>query len=240
MPLKETSHEPEPGGEPEAAPKERPKWLRGLLKGLLAFHILGIISWTMPEAPSPVKNRTVEPLLMDYPLLVNQEYVKYGIFRPWIVTLGLWQSWDMFSPNPSDRDVWGSARIEYADGSAKNVDYPRIKTYGYLEKYEKERFRKYWERVNLDSYYYLREPTCLWLARQHYKNPKNPPVKVSLYMHLKIVPRIPPFSDYLSNVWSAARAGRLTIDVVSPGNPKNDGPYPTTLLYEFLIEKDKL
>jgi hypothetical protein len=220
--------------------KERPKWLRGLLKGLLAFHILGVISWTMPEAPDPVKNRAVPPQILDYPLLANQEFIKFGIFRPWIISLGFWQSWDMFAPNPSNRDVWGSAKIEYANGTVRQVDYPRVKTFGYIEKYEKERFRKYWERVNLDRWYYLREPTCLWLARRYNEEPGNPPVKVSLYMHLKEVPRIEPFAVYWSKVWSAARAGQLTMDIVSPRNPKNDGPYPTTLLYEYLIEKDKL
>lgn len=226
-------------GKNESMAKERPRWLRVLLKSLFAFHICAIVSWTLPEAPHPVRSKAVPAQPMDYPLLVNQEFVKFGVFRPYVLTFGVWQSWDMFAPNPSNRDVWGSAKIEFADGSVKDWVYPRMKAYGYVEKYMKERYRKFWERVNLDNWYYLRQPTCEWIAHINNTDPNNPPVKVTLYMHLKIVPRIPAFSEYLSSVWSAARAGRLTMEIVSPRNPKNDGPYPTSLLYEYLIEKDK-
>lgn len=220
--------------------KEKPRWLRGLLKGLLAFHILAIFCWTIPESPKQVQDKTVAPSFMDYPLLINQQYLKPGIFRPWVITTGVWQSWDMFAPNPSNRDVWGSAKIEYADGTKKDWTFPRVKEYGYFMKYVKERYRKSFERLNLSSYTVLLPDACMWIARENFDDPNNPPVKVSLYMHLKEVPRIPTFSQYLESVWSAARAGRLSIDIVSPRNPKNDGPYPTTLLYEYLIEKDQL
>lgn len=220
--------------------KERPRWLRGLLKGMLAFHICAIIGWTIPDAPKPVQNKTVPPAIMDWPLLINQSYLKPGLYRPWVITLGVWQSWDMFAPNPSNRDVWGSAIIEFEDGTKRDWEFPRVKNYNLFWKYEKERYRKSFERLNLPEYNRLLPDACLWIARVNNDNPSNPPTKVSLYMHLKEVPRIPAFSDYLSSVWSAARSGRLSMDVVSPRNPKNDGPYPTTLLYEYLIEKDQL
>jgi len=225
---------------PEAYADKRPRWLRALTKGLLAFHICAIISWTMPEPSEQVVKREIPAQALDYPMIANQEFFKNGLFRQYIITLGFWQSWDMFAPNPSNRDVWGSAVIEYKDGSEKQVNFPRVKTYGYLEKYEKERFRKYFERANLDRWSYLREPACLWLARTNWSDPENPPVRVNLYMHLKEVARIPPFRDYLSNVMSAARAGRLSTEVVSPRNPIDNGPYPTTLIYERKIEKSEL
>lgn len=219
---------------------KRPKWLRTLTKGLLFFHVCAVISWTLPEPSAQVVAKKVPPQLMDYPMIINQEFVKFSFFQTYVLGLGFWQSWDMFSPNPSNRDVWGSAIIEYQDGSERHVNYPRVKTYGYLEKYEKERFRKYWERVNLDRWSYLREPVCMWMARTHWTDPNNPPVKVRLYMHLKEVKRIPSFPSYVSKVVSEARAGRLSIEVVSPRNPIDNGPYPTTLIYEHMVEKSKL
>jgi hypothetical protein len=239
--LKKEATSPKDVSTPTAPePKERPRWLRGLLKGLLLFHIIAIVSWSMPQTPAAISSGMVEPSIGEWPLVVNDNYVKTSPVAQYICTVGVWQSWDMFSPDPSRRDVWGSAEIEYQDHTVKEWTFPRIATYGYFWKYEKERYRKYFERGHDESFYWLWPDLCLWIARQNRGEANNPPVRVRLYRHLKIPPEMPPFSEYLGNFWKAARAGRLSVNDVSPANPRNDGPYETTLLYEYPIDVEKL
>src|SRR6476661_2961299 len=73
------------------------------------------------------------------------------LVRPYLMLTGLAQGWTMFSPNPSDVDLYIEARVTYADGHVRGWSYPRMIDMGYVERYRRERFRKMIEIANQDS-----------------------------------------------------------------------------------------
>jgi hypothetical protein len=205
---------------------ERPKWLRGLLKGLFFFNVFAVVVWTLPFPPNAVSDNILPAQGSDILLKFNKDWLRPSPVQQYILSFGVWQSWDMFAPNPSNRDVWGDAEIQYKDGSVKTWQYPRMHELGLFSKFAKERYRKYFERANLEDYAYLWPDLCEWIARQKNSNPANPPVLVRLYRHLKLTAPTTSFAAYLK--------GDRT------KSPVNNGPYSNELLVEYPIEVDKL
>jgi hypothetical protein len=67
----------------------------------------------------------------------------HDFVRPVAQTLGLWQSWDMFSPNPRDDDVRFYARAVLKDHSLKEWSPPDPLIFGFFKRHSNERFRKW-------------------------------------------------------------------------------------------------
>jgi hypothetical protein len=119
----------------EEETRARPKNLYGMKKWqyitintFLIFHILAISCWCMPLS-SPFIGVCRDAL------------------RPYFVWSGLFQSWDMFSPQPKAGNSYLEALILYKDGSTKIWSFPRMEQLTLTEKYSKERYRKFVETL---------------------------------------------------------------------------------------------
>jgi hypothetical protein len=95
----------------------------------------------------------------------------------------------MFSPDPLSLNFNVQAFITHADGTTEIWDFPRMDKMGLWEKFQKERYRKWRERVRQDAYREVWDETARYVARQHNTNPTNPPVKV---VFMRIWSPIPP------------------------------------------------
>lgn len=205
---------------------ERPKWLRGFLKAFFFVHVFAVVVFTMPQPPPAVSSGILAPRGSDILLKFNEDWLNPGPVRQYMYSFGVWQSWDMFAPNPSNRDVWGDAEIQFADGTVKTWQYPRIKEMGLFQKFAKERYRKYFERANLEQYGYFWSDLCQWIANQNNPDPKNPPKLVRLWRHLKITPPTVTFQEFIKGNRDKS--------------PVNDGPYSNDLLFEYEVDVNRL
>lgn len=157
------------------------------VKLFVAFHVVGITVWSLPNPRRPVMIGTVEPYGFDWLLYYNTRYVKDSPLRYYLLTTGVWQSWDMFAPNPSNVDFWGDAEVLYEDGTSERYPYPRMYELPILEKYVKERFRKFFERAGDDGYRFMWPVFAQRVAYEMDKHPGNPPVRVKLYRYRQVL-----------------------------------------------------
>src|SRR5580704_19296817 len=104
------------------------KWHYIAINTFLIFHILAISCWCMPLS-SPFIGVCRDAL------------------RPYFVWSGLFQSWDMFSPQPKATNSYMEAVVLYKDGSTTIWSFPRMEQLTLTEKYSKERYRKFMESV---------------------------------------------------------------------------------------------
>ena len=108
-----------------AAVTPRAALLQGILRRwptiLVVGYALAAFSWTMPASlfpPKPVIDRVAEgPLLL----------------------LGLWQSWDMFSPDPRTIDICVELRCTNRDGTSDRRMLSDMVAMGYYERWQKDR-----------------------------------------------------------------------------------------------------
>ena len=110
------------------------------------------------------------------------------VVRPYLVMTAFAQSWSMFSPNPDKMDVYMEARITYANGQTKSWDFPRMVHMNYAKRIEEERWRKMTEVVTHGGNHQLWRPLARYAARVNDTDPKNPPVKVELFQHSRVIP----------------------------------------------------
>lgn len=195
--------------------RNAPVWL----KLLVGFHILAITSWAMPRSAPGVANGILPPSGLDWIPYLNDQYVRESPTKQYILTLGLWQSWDMFAPNPTNSDVWGDAIVVRKDGTETVFQYPRVYSQGIVAKYITERYRKYFERAHLDSFAFMRQPFAERIARVTDNDKDNPVVRVILRRHYINIPRIMPFRLYVSRLWEGVSNKAMTPEVWSPSPP---------------------
>jgi hypothetical protein len=136
----------------------------------LVFHILAITCWCIPAN--------------GFLFLAFRSAV-----QPYLLWSGLFQSWDMFSPNPKDVNSYVEAIIIYKDGSTQFWTFPRMQLLGLTERYYRERYRKFEENL-LQSKYSALWPDAARHVVRNYNNPSNPPQTVMLLVRWSnIVPR---------------------------------------------------
>lgn len=169
------------------------------------LHVFAVFVWTLPRPPK-------EPRGSDYILLFNDK-LKGSVIQKYLIPTGFWQYWDMFSPNPSNLDMWADADIIYQNGQVKHYQYPRMKLLSIPEKYLQERFRKYYERAYLDSNSFLWPHFAQRIALLNYTDPSNPPVRVRLSRHWRFI---------------------------KPPNEKQDEDYQSAMYFEYLVDLQKL
>jgi hypothetical protein len=164
---------------PEKEEPNAPTWV----KVLVILHVLAITAWAMPEpTPAAVKGER-KPIGTEWLLYWNHHGPKqFQPLRAYVGVTGFWQYWDMFSPNPSHTDIWVDAEVVYRDGTVKVYQYPRIFLLSIPEKFLKERYRKFYERVNSNDHMLLRSVFAERIAHLN-DDPKNPPVTVRLRRH---------------------------------------------------------
>jgi hypothetical protein len=157
------------------------------VKIAVLFHAFMILSWSIPPPARAIVQGVTEPRGEEYLLVANQKF-KLSPFANYMTVTGFWQSWDMFAPNPASVDIWCHADIEYADGTEVRYNYPRMKDLPIPKKYVKERYRKFYERVNQDDNAYIWPYFAQRIAMINTYDPKNLPVKVRLTRHWMTIP----------------------------------------------------
>jgi hypothetical protein len=148
---------------------ELSKPARLVISAFIAFHLFAIVTWCIP---------------LDTPLIAAWR----AMLRPYVVWTGLFQKWDMFSPDPSKLNGYITAVVTYANGTTSVWGFPRMEELGSGEKYVKERYRKFAnDNLRLDQYAQLWPDAARYIARQN-NHPSNPPVNVELVRNWSIVP----------------------------------------------------
>ena len=158
---------------------EKRWWTRRAVNTFIAWHLFALFIWLVPGQSAIVQ-------------------ACVGVVRPYLVVTAFAQSWSMFSPNPDHLDVFLEARITYADGKTRSYIFPRMVDMNYAKKYEEERWRKMTEVVTHGSNHQLWPALARYAARVNNPDPKNPPVKVQLIQHSRVIPppgqAIPPYT----------------------------------------------
>ncbi len=156
-----------------------PKWL----KVLVILHVVAVTVWALPDPTPSAMQKKRNPVGTEWLLYWNHQYLKqFQPIRAYVGVSGFWQYWDMFSPNPSSTDIWVDAIVVYKDGTERVYQYPRMFLLPVPEKFMKERYRKFYERVNSDDHGFLRPIFAQRIAHLN-DDPKNPPVTVKLRRH---------------------------------------------------------
>lgn len=148
---------------------ERRWWGRVAISLLVIWHAFALFIWLMPG---------------NTPLV----QACLGTVRPYLVGTSLVQSWQMFSPNPDNTDVFLSANITYADGSVRPYTFPRMVDMGYAKRYREERWRKFTEVGTHSVQPVIWAAFARYAARVNDHTPNNPPVSVELIRHSRQVP----------------------------------------------------
>src|SRR5207253_2523469 len=113
---------------------------RVLISAFILFHFYIMAIWGMPGST-----------------------FRYFLSRPittYVLDIGLWHSWDMFSPDPLAINFNLEAEILYQNGQVKTWTFPRMEKLGYWERFQKERYRKWRERVRLDMFSMIWDDTA--------------------------------------------------------------------------------
>lgn len=161
---------------------ESKKGVSVFVKLFVAFHVIGITVWALPNPRPAVMNESVEPWGTDWFLYYNWQ-LKNTPIKYYSISVGNWQYWDMFAPNPANTDIWGDAEVTYQDGTVKDYVYTRIYDLPLHSKYVRERFRKFFERVGDGRFAFLWKPFSERIALEMDTMPGNPPVQVVLRKH---------------------------------------------------------
>ena len=144
-------------------------WKRIAITLFLLFHLVAITSWCLP----------LNSLLLDR--------FKQTI-RPYIIWSGLFRAWDMFAPDPAKVNSYVDAEVTFRDGTRQMWQLPRMNEIGLIDRYFKERYRKYGtEYLRMDSHAALWPDAARYIARL-YRNPGNPPVVVRLIREWSEIP----------------------------------------------------
>ncbi|MCU0316355.1 MAG: hypothetical protein MUC92_07165 [Fimbriimonadaceae bacterium] len=163
------------------------KKVHPLVQAFVIFHLLMVFIFSIPTRTDEQKVAIAQgtaPIhiasLYHLERLVRDPKLPTGLY---MLSTGLWQSWDMFAPDPSKVDIWRDSIVTFQDGTETIHPYPRMKTLPIAEKYLFERFRKYNERLNNDSYGWKWRHTSYRVAYEAWKDPANPPTRVQLRRH---------------------------------------------------------
>lgn len=143
-------------------------WTRIAINVFVCWHLFALAIWLMPGQSSIAQS------------LGN-------VVRPYMTLTGFMQGWNMFSPNPYTLDVYVEARIHYADGSVRSWEFPRMAKMSYWERYGKERWRKYIE-VTENGFNFYWPTMANYAARTHNNRPNDPPIRVDLVRHWRVLP----------------------------------------------------
>lgn len=222
--------------EPSIPKPKSQKGVSWIVKLFVAFHLIAITSWSIPTAAPGVESGVVKPSFpSEWLLLENERYLKRSPTELYLLSTGMWQSWDMFSPNPASSDIYCDANVYFANGNMATYQYPRMYVLPLVTKYIKERYRKFFEHANTDSY--LFEPFAKRIAYLYSKDPNNPVVKVVVKRHWYDIPKSITFASYSESLWNAIASGRLGPKVLMPDNPPVPSSYKSFAFYEYVVPK---
>lgn len=146
----------------QAAAGRTGRWARVrqmAINAFLVFHLLAITCWAVPFA---------NPLTT----------LCRNAVRPYFQWVGLFQSWDMFSPSPKIINSYVDAIVLYTDGNTRNWAFPRMELLNLKDRYFKERYRKYVENLKDDKNAALWPDAARFIARAN--NDRPVPIRMVL------------------------------------------------------------
>lgn len=201
------------------------------VKLFILFHVVAIVSWVMPEPGKAVQNGVAKGTFSEQLMKFNQDWVKKSPTQLYLLSTGLWQSWDMFAPNPANTDMYPDADVTLKSGKVLHYDYPRMYLLNRLEKYQKERYRKFFENANTNVPLY--PAFAKRVAYLVATDPNDPPVKVVLKRHFVQIPKVESFATYSENLWTALLNRSVTPAVLMPPNPPMPKDYTEFDFYTY-------
>jgi hypothetical protein len=157
----------------------------------VVYHVIAITIYALPKPSDQVLDGKIQPKGPDNLLIFSHKELKqWAVFYGYLYPSGCWQYWDMFAPNPAQTDYWCDAEVIFLDGTKTTFQYPRMKTLSISDKFMQERYRKFYERVNMmatDPYF---APSFAQaIAFKTATDPTSPPVRVTIVRHLQNVMR---------------------------------------------------
>ncbi len=150
----------------QSRPQTQPEWKsqeggalrRGAITVFILFHLFVITVVAVPlKAFSGVKDRVM----------------------PYMRWSGLFQSWDMFGPDPVKVNTYVKAVVISRDRRMQVWSFPKMEDLGLGERFRKERYRKFLEVLPQAQLAPLWPDVASHLARS-LNNPADPPDKVLL------------------------------------------------------------
>jgi hypothetical protein len=126
----------------------------------ILFHLIAITCWAVPVNFSAVRDLR-------------------EIIRPYMLWSGLYQSWDMFAPNPKSIRSYIKAVVITQDRHMKVWTFPRMEELSFGDRYAKERYRKFAEMLPDQKNEALWPGVAAHVARL-FKSPTDPPDKIVL------------------------------------------------------------
>lgn len=194
------------------------------VKLFVLFHLFAVLTWCLPEPPERVATRRVKFSFQEAPnyfLDANNRYIKDSPIKHYMQPTGIWQGWNMFSPNPADIDIWYDMVVTYQDRTEFTYKYPHIKELPIFQKYVKERHRKFVENSQRVGTDYKWPAIAQSVAYKTYTVEGNPPVIVELRRHVKFL--APP----ADGVYRAQ----------APERPED---YKTETFFTYIVDQEKL
>jgi hypothetical protein len=143
------------------APKANTKGsLQAAISIFILFHLISITCWALP---------------VNWPLVVGVRQIT----RPYMLWTGLFQTWDMFAPNPVPTNTYIKAVVITQNHHLRVWAFPRMDELSLAKRYQKERYRKFLENMLLEQNAALLPDVVRHIAR-FYNDPADPPEKVML------------------------------------------------------------
>jgi hypothetical protein len=133
---------------------------RNVISAFILVHLVAITLWAVPY---------------DLSFIVRAR----DLIQPYMRWTGLFQTWNMFAPNPILKNTYIKAVVITEHHHIHTWDYPRMDQLGFGERYRKERYRKFAENLLEDRNSLLLADVVKHIAR-FYNDPDDPPEKVIL------------------------------------------------------------
>ena len=166
---------------------------RGAISIFILFHLIAITCVAVPLRFSALMG--IRELVMPY--------------MRWS---GLFQTWDMFAPDPESVNSYVKGVVITRDRHMQVWSFPRMEELGFAERLRKERYRKFSEVLPQPQYAPLWPDVARHLGRQ-LNNKSDPPDKILL---IQFQSEIHPGADESSN--PVPRPGVFYEDYLQPGD----------------------
>jgi hypothetical protein len=141
---------------------------RLLISAFVIFHVTATVIWLTPN--SPLKQR-VMPALVNY-----------------MVPLGLWQAWAMFSPDPLRETISLESEVVDRRGMRHVFEFPKVADLPWWQKMPGFRHSKFASNLLSDEFVLQRVFTARHAVRQLGLRADAFPVHVSLYFQVSDPP----------------------------------------------------
>jgi hypothetical protein len=181
-----------PGVIPEPENLQTETFRRGVISVFILFHLVAITCMAFPFDLPPFRN------IKD-------------LVKPYMVWAGLFQTWDMFAPNPEAVNSYIKTVVISRDRHMHVWSFPRMEELGFVERYRKERYRKFSDVLPQPQNAPLWPDVATHAARQ-FSSQSDPPEKVLL---IEFQSDIPPAAEGAPD--PAPRPSVFYDDYVQPG-----------------------